>query len=169
MVKNKQQSGFTVVEIVVVIAVIAILATISSIGYATIRDDAKDSTVETDLRGIGAKMEAYYARTGTYPAATSAALDASDTISVTRDAYPGTAYNFLYCLINDGTTKRYSVVGRSASGKGFYFSSVDGFKPTGNWVNSYTSMCPQSNVSNSDVNFSYFWIQNNGNWSTWAK
>ena len=169
MAKSKKQLGFTVVEIVVVIAVIGILAGISVLGYSSIRDDARNATVETDLRGIGAKMESYYAQTGTYPAATSAALSASNTISVTRDAYPATAYNFLYCLISDGTNKRYAVVGRSASGKGFYFSSVDGFKPTGNWVNSYTSMCPQANISTSDANFSYFWIQSNGVWSTWAK
>jgi prepilin-type N-terminal cleavage/methylation domain-containing protein len=44
-VQNKQQSGFTIVELLIVIVVIAILAAITVVAYNGIQDRARNSSI----------------------------------------------------------------------------------------------------------------------------
>lgn len=65
--KQKRQSGFTIVELLIVIVIIGILAglVVTQILGATAK--ARDSERTTDLNQIANQLEAYYARTGGYP------------------------------------------------------------------------------------------------------
>lgn len=67
--KQKRQSGFTIVELLIVIVIIGILAglVVTQILGATAK--ARDTERKTDLDQIANQLEAYYAKRGGYPTA----------------------------------------------------------------------------------------------------
>ena len=66
-VKNKQQSGFTIVELLIVIVVIGILATITIVSFSGVQVKARDTVRINDLKTIQRYVEAYNAMNGSYP------------------------------------------------------------------------------------------------------
>lgn len=67
--KNKQQSGFTIVELLIVIVVIGILAAITIVAYNGIQAKARTNAVTADLRSIEKAMLLYRADYGKLPLA----------------------------------------------------------------------------------------------------
>ncbi|HEX3568157.1 MAG TPA: type II secretion system protein [Candidatus Saccharimonadales bacterium] len=67
MVLRKNQSGFTLVELLIVIVVIGILATLVITTYSGIQSKARDTKRQTDINAIQGQLEAYYAQNGNYP------------------------------------------------------------------------------------------------------
>ena len=65
--KLKNNSAFTIVEVVVVIAVVAILSSLAIVGYSSIRQDARDATRQTNATIISEALEKYYEKNGEYP------------------------------------------------------------------------------------------------------
>jgi len=63
----KNQSGFTIVELLIVIVVIGILATLVIVTFAGIQQRARDTQRQTDINAVQGHVEAYYASNGTYP------------------------------------------------------------------------------------------------------
>ena len=51
-IKRRQNSGFTIVELIVVIVVIAILATITLVSYNVIRDKAKATAIVSEITKV---------------------------------------------------------------------------------------------------------------------
>jgi type II secretion system protein G len=66
--KNKQQSGFTIVELLIVIVVIGILAAITIVAYNSVQVKARDSTRIAKVKSISKAIELYRADNDRYPA-----------------------------------------------------------------------------------------------------
>lgn len=62
-----QQSGFTLLEIIVVIGIIGVLATVGLFTYSDAREQARDNTRINDLQQIRLALETYKADWGSYP------------------------------------------------------------------------------------------------------
>tara|TARA_Y100000114_G_scaffold154697_1_gene177249 strand:+ start:648 stop:1286 length:639 start_codon:yes stop_codon:yes gene_type:complete len=90
-----KQTGFTIVELLIVIVVIAILAAITIVAYTGIQARAQDSAMQTALRNITTKLEAYKALNGVYPATQSNAI-------VENDSANSVVYTDVNCNITAG-------------------------------------------------------------------
>jgi prepilin-type N-terminal cleavage/methylation domain-containing protein len=65
--KNKQQAGFTIVELLIVIVVIGILAAITIVAYNGVQTRARAAAVQNLVTTLSRKASAYNATTGQYP------------------------------------------------------------------------------------------------------
>lgn len=68
---RKNQTGFTLVELLIVIVVISILAAISYVSYTNSQDRAKAAKAKANAATVKSVAEAYYAKNNTYPTAVS--------------------------------------------------------------------------------------------------
>jgi prepilin-type N-terminal cleavage/methylation domain-containing protein len=62
---NKQDKGFTLVELLIVIVILGILATVTVFAVRGITDQGQKSACGTDKRTLETAVEAYYAQNGT--------------------------------------------------------------------------------------------------------
>ena len=67
---RKEQSGFTIVELLIVIVVIGILAALVITTFSGIQQRARNTERQTDVNAIAGQVEAFYATTGAYPTLT---------------------------------------------------------------------------------------------------
>ena len=67
MVLRKQQSGFTLVELLIVIVIIGILATLVISTYSGIQQKDRNTKRQTAINAMQAQLEAYFAQQGNYP------------------------------------------------------------------------------------------------------
>lgn len=65
--KKFNQSGFTIVELLIVIVIIGILATIGFVSFANAQNKAKKSKAEATISQVKSKLGEYYADNNTYP------------------------------------------------------------------------------------------------------
>jgi prepilin-type N-terminal cleavage/methylation domain-containing protein len=65
---NKQDKGFTLVELLIVIVILGILATVTVFAVRGITQNAQDNACDVEQRTIETAIEAYYADTGNPPA-----------------------------------------------------------------------------------------------------
>lgn len=66
--KNTNQQGFTIVELLIVIVVIAILAAISIVAFTGVQQRGRDSARASDVNSISKALTAYTADGGAWPA-----------------------------------------------------------------------------------------------------
>ena len=66
-VKQKRQTGFTIVELLIVIVVIAVLAAITTVAFSGIQQRAKDSKRTNEIAQLSKVLEMYYIDNGAYP------------------------------------------------------------------------------------------------------
>lgn len=64
---NRNQAGFTIVELLIVIVVIGILAALVLNTFQGVQARARDTERRTDVNSIATQLEAYYADFGHYP------------------------------------------------------------------------------------------------------
>ena len=67
---KKNQSGFTIVELLIVIVIIGILAGLVISTFVGIQQKARNSERQTDINTISGQLEAYYAKYSGYPTLT---------------------------------------------------------------------------------------------------
>ena len=65
--KNKQQTGFTIVELLIVIVVIGILAAITIVSYNGIQNRSKNAKTVSAITAWSKAIKLYNADTGTWP------------------------------------------------------------------------------------------------------
>ena len=72
--ENKQDKGFTLVELLIVIVILGILATVTVFAVRGITDQGRNSSCATDKRTLEVAIEAFYAKNGTTTHPTAPAL-----------------------------------------------------------------------------------------------
>jgi len=84
---SNNRSGFTLIEILIVIIVLGILAMIIIPQISVSTEDAKVSTLKSNLSGIRSALEIYYAQhDNKYPGQTTAAAGAVNNVAATAAA-----------------------------------------------------------------------------------
>lgn len=76
--KNRQNQGFTLVELLVVVMIIGILATFAIPKFANVTDSAKVAKIQGDLHTLGTAVTLYQAETGKYPTTLADLVNHSD-------------------------------------------------------------------------------------------
>lgn len=71
MFKNKNQRGFTLLELLVVIGIIGLLASIIVVNLTGARRRARDTKRVADIRNLQTASEDYFGKNGKYPTAIS--------------------------------------------------------------------------------------------------
>lgn len=67
---RKNNTGFTIIEVMVVVIIIGIIATIATLSYVNIQKEARDSKKQASAVNLAESLERYYSRTGEYPSVT---------------------------------------------------------------------------------------------------
>lgn len=67
---KKNQSGFTIVELLIVIVIIGILAGLVISTFVGVQQKARNSERQTDINAISGQLEAYYVKNSGYPSNT---------------------------------------------------------------------------------------------------
>jgi len=95
---NKDQKGFTLIELMIVIAIIGILAAIAIPQFAAYRKRSYDSSATADLRNAATAQEAYYVDWDTY---------SSTTGGLIGDTYGLYLSDRVVFVVDSGTTSNY--------------------------------------------------------------
>jgi len=135
---NKQNKGFTIVELLIVIVVIGILALLVITTYSGIQQKARNTKRQTDVAAIQTQLEAFYQTSGYYPNLTdmnSASWLSTNMKSLDQNALidPSNASNSK-TLVAAPTAKSYSYAATQADGT----TSCDGASPADQACAKYT-------------------------------
>lgn len=165
--KSLRQYGFTIVELLIVIVIIGILAALVIVAYNGIQARAYDSIVQSDLKNSYTKLQEYKITSSNdqYPLGGNNS-ELNTLMAVSRSAYglPGGNNALLYCRSDTDV----AVVGRSKSGQGYYYSSVNGSQAITTWPgDGNANLCPAAGIPTSSVGYGVSWMYANGVWQGW--
>ncbi|MEP7204855.1 MAG: type II secretion system protein, partial [Candidatus Saccharibacteria bacterium] len=106
MRRKYQQSGFTIVELLIVIVVIGILATLSLVAYNGVSQKATVASLQSDLSSATNKLKLYQVTNMAYPATLDCTVPPSAN-SICLKASPGNVY--LYSVDNAANPQTFSL------------------------------------------------------------
>lgn len=98
MQRARQQTGFTIVELLIVIVVIGILAAITIVAYSGVQQRARASTLASTLSSAAKSAQAAYVTNGDYPAASALPTSPGIKLTISGDKTAGT-----FCITGSGT------------------------------------------------------------------
>ena len=78
---EKNEKGFTLIELMIVLAIIGILSTIAVPSFLSYRSKAFDTTAKADLKNVMKFLDFYYLENDTYPATSDDLLAAGVNLS----------------------------------------------------------------------------------------
>lgn len=174
--RNKRQTGFTIVELLIVIVVIAILAAISVVAYTGVQNRANDATVQSDIRNYANKVMEFHAINGRYPMGRSGitggtghgSTEGIPQFTLARGAYATDTYNFYYCESGG----EFAVGAVSKSGNRYYYRSSGGLAVyTGSWGGASVN-CPGMGISSGytySLAHNYSTSSGTGSWAAWSQ
>ena len=166
--KQKQQPGFTIVELLIVIVVIGILAAISIVAFNGIQDRANDTAIRSDLVNIAKQLETIKATSSTTNYPTTTELANTNKLSVAKDSYEPSRNNLYYCRTSDNL--HYAIGAVSKSGKETFV--VDGTIKDASVAVWGASTCDQLTVysaSNTGVASGFNSASVPPSWASWIK
>lgn len=161
--KNKQLTGFTIVELLIVIVVIGILAAITIVAYSGIQTRAVKTTAHTDVSNFMRSIEVAKANTsdGNYPLTPTASMG----IRAVKSSYLVNRNNWYYCTNDDRTEYALGVaVAGHTGGSGFIASSLNGIQETTGVDDAKT--CGVIGKLNGS-RMGHTWNGATGTWSSW--
>lgn len=165
----KTNKGFTIVELLIVVVVIAILAAITVVAYTGIQNRTHDSVIQSDLKTIAKKFEAYKVDNGVYPVGDSQLQ--STGIRVSKTSYGAgfdTLHNLLYCRLAASGPIEFALMADSKSGTVFvYRSSTGGITTLSSWPSTGSAAnCQSAGINQTIVNDRDILKYNNA-WASW--
>lgn len=102
--KNKVESGFTIIELLIVIAIIGILATLVLTNFQGAQARGRDTVRSSDINSLFSKLEEYYNNNSGYPLGTAVTSAAAQT------TFPGIDPSALIDEDGDDVVVSYEVV-----------------------------------------------------------
>ena len=106
---SNKERGFTLVELLIVVIILAVITGIAIPSYLALRNRARESATESEMRNIATALELVNADTGNYPAA--ADMDALETALASYiDSIPTTdAWTHAYVYAQTGSGSGYTL------------------------------------------------------------
>lgn len=168
MLKNKHETGFTIVELLIVIVVIGILAAITIVAYNGIQNRAHDTSIQSDLNNLAKKIELYKVTRDAYPSTVQINDVGFKASTGSYAVAPETTYNLVYC-INTTTGQAYAVTARSKSGNLYYIAhNSGGVKTLPSWGTNAGESCGNTGVTGTN-NWRGYASEASPQWRTWTQ
>lgn len=165
--RTSEQTGFTIVELLIVIVVIAILATITIVAFNGVQNRANDTAVQADVNNYVRKAKEFNVTNGEYPNTTNE-LDSLG-VQAAQSAYDPSTNNLFYCTrVNTQPADIYVFAARSKSGTIYYVSSNGSGTLTGNINITVVCNIIGLNVSSAEHWGNSAYTSSPATWKDWA-
>lgn len=112
----KKEKGFTLVELMIVIIILAVLTGIAIPSYMTLRNRARESATEAEMKNIATALELYMADIEEYPAAADMAALGTALAPYMNPVPPDDAWGKAYVYAQTGSGTGYTLTSGGANG-----------------------------------------------------